>query len=135
VNRVRESPTYIPMGMEREVLLRLPRSLKAELRHLQKLIRTRLDLSLKLGPFITTCAIVGVEAELARLAGTKPGRPGDLAAIAESWRRRPLRKDFRRHYETAYRGLPGPGVAEFMRHCAAVGMTLIRDKSAASSRA
>ncbi len=115
------------MGTEREILLRLPRSLKAELKHLQKRVRTHLDLPLKLGPFITVCALLGAEAELSRIAGQKPAKLRNLAAMAEDWRKRPLRREFRSQYEKAYRGLPGPGLAEFIRHCATVGMTLIID--------
>lgn len=130
--RVRESPTYVPMGMEKEILLRLPRSLKAESRHLQKQIRAAWDSRIRLGPLLTTCALLGAAAVVEQLGSTRPARsqrPSPQKSpdeAIEQWRRRPLKSEFKRIYDDAYRGLPGPGVSEFIRHCVEVGIPIAR---------
>jgi hypothetical protein len=59
--RQRESPTYVPMGIEKDMLVRIDRPLKSELKHLMKLLYKGLPPP-SFGQFICFCMSVGMDA-------------------------------------------------------------------------
>lgn len=60
MEKKRENPTYVTMGIEKEMLLRLDRPLKSELRHLYKLVYRGLPAP-GFGQFVSFCAYLGMD--------------------------------------------------------------------------
>lgn len=122
-----QSGTYVKPGVEREMLIRIRPASKADIDHVRDVVCQKLAKKPSLGVFIAFCASVGADLWAAKLGLGRVPKLHSLEVELERRGRLPLKQELMKAYDDFYRGLPQPGIGEFIVFLACEGSCMVRD--------